>query len=644
MKNQLSNAGSLYLRQHKDNPVNWQLWSAENLRLAKERNLPILLSIGYASCHWCHVMEKESFENEEVGRYMNEHFTCIKIDREEYPDVDEKYMQVVQAMTGQGGWPLNVFLTPDMRPIFGGTYFPPEPMGSRPSWMQILQRITVSWEKEQDLILAQSQKIIDHLNKEQTENETQEWNDAQLLKTLSQGIDLENGGFFRAPKFPLLMAWEWLYDLAVKLKDEETLTKIKNSMSKMLMGGVFDQVNGGMMRYSTDDTWTVPHFEKMLYTQSNLLGLLSKLSSQNSSELLYHCYLQKTNSFLEEGMQLEDGFYASAFDADTADGEGYYYSFTYEEAQKVLEEEALMEAFGVTEQGNFESRNIIHFSDEKRLDEYEAYLREFGEIQKNRTAPERDEKKILSWNASLAINMARAYIHSSDTFYQTKFQALLAQCSSYVQRHEDGSWSLYRIRYSNGQYIEANGEDYAYFALLNLYAFRLNQKDEYFHFAEEAVRHLEENYSSEGLFSKMKNSDSPSLMLRQENDTTLASVNGLMHEVYTILSLLDYSTLYKSKAETIANKMKGQIQKYPHYYGFLGQSISAAAHMRCVHTNASWDQIPAPLPMKYWLKKRSNEDEKFQAEICASDSCERNFSSAEDFSEFIRDQDSLSMR
>ncbi len=582
-------------------------------------------------------MEKESFDDPTVGDYMNAHFTCIKIDREEYPDVDEKYMQMVQAMTGQGGWPLNVFLTPDLEPIYGGTYFPAEQIGGRASWMQTLRRIKLSWDQERDAVLAQSQKIMQHIQKDVPLHESTLWSDTQLLDGLAAEIDEEGGGFFSAPKFPLLNAWEWLYDLAAKLGDTGRLNMLKSSLSKMLMGGVMDQVNGGMMRYSTDNEWVVPHFEKMLYTQLGLLGLLSKLSARDSSDLLYHYYLGKTRDFLENVMCLEDGLYAASIDADSVDGEGYYYSFSFAEAEQILEEDGLMEAFGVRAEGNFEGRNILCFHEEKSLDKYEAYLREFGEIQKKRTPPMRDDKRIFSWNAALAVALARAYIHSCDTYYLGRFQALLSKCMEYRRSHDDGSWELCRIRYADGQYIEANGEDYGYYGLLNLYAYRLTQEEKYLDNARAAAERMESEYMKEGLYSKMKASEADGMLLYyQENDTTLASANGLMHEIYTVLSLLEYSTLYKSRAETIAKKMMNRVHKYPHYYAFLGASISAAVDMRSVHITASWDQIPLPLPMKYWLKKQLAAEAGFEAKVCTANSCSHHFSEPEEFQAFIR--------
>jgi uncharacterized protein len=269
MANRLINELSPYLLQHAHNPVDWYAWGDEPFEKAKQENKPVIVSIGYAACHWCHVMERESFEDATVAAYMNEHFVCIKVDREEHPDVDHLYMDAVQAISGSGGWPLNAFATPDRVPFYGGTYFPPRPMYSRMSWMQVLERMHTIWQQQQDEVQAQSKQMVQYLqnaSKYATAANSEAWTKetcVAMTNTLLQQADTENGGFGRAPKFPGTMAISYLLHHYTLTGNEAAKTQALYSLDAMIAGGIYDQLGGGFARYATDEKWLVPHFEKM---------------------------------------------------------------------------------------------------------------------------------------------------------------------------------------------------------------------------------------------------------------------------------------------------------------------------------------------------------------------------------------------
>ena len=367
--NKLIDETSPYLLQHAHNPVKWFPWGDEALEIARKENKPILVSIGYSACHWCHVMEKESFEDEETAKLMNEHFVNIKIDREERPDLDHIYMDAVQAMTGSGGWPLNVFLTPEAKPFYGGTYFPPRRAFNRPSWQEVLMGVTEAFTQRRNEIDAQAENLTEHLlqanafgistpsgtnffAKEKTE---------EAYVNIMKNADKKWGGFGRAPKFPqsfiiqFLLRYHWVNNLQrsgpSKVSpngerhpqqsegSEEALDQALLTLDKMIDGGIYDQVGGGFSRYSTDTEWLVPHFEKMLYDNALLVSVISE-AYQITGEKRYKEVIDETIEFLaRELMHEQKGFY-SALDADSEGEEGKFYVWNYFEVKELLNDNA----------------------------------------------------------------------------------------------------------------------------------------------------------------------------------------------------------------------------------------------------------------------------------------------------------------
>ncbi|MDX6699705.1 MAG: uncharacterized protein QOE65_3102 [Solirubrobacteraceae bacterium] len=407
MTNALADETSPYLLQHKDNPVDWRPWGPDALAEAGERDVPLLVSIGYSACHWCHVMERESFEDPAVAAYMNEHFVPVKVDREERPDVDAIYMDAVQVMTGRGGWPLNAFATPEQVPFYAGTYFPPESRGGLPSWMMVLEAVSKAWDDRRDEIRAGGERIVERLRGGALLRPSSEPISAAVLDAALEGLraayDPQNGGFGGAPKFPPASAIELL------LARGETEMSL-GTLRAMAAGGIYDQVGGGFSRYAVDATWTVPHFEKMLYDNALLARAYLHGWLVSGDEALRRVVEETLDWALREMRGPEGGFY-SALDADSEGVEGRYYVWTVDELRSVLGEraDAAIAWFGATERGNFEPRgaNVLEARG-PRPDDADAIRAALYEARERRVRPGLDDKRLTSWNALMVAALADA--------------------------------------------------------------------------------------------------------------------------------------------------------------------------------------------------------------------------------------------
>jgi uncharacterized protein len=432
--NRLINETSPYLLQHAHNPVDWYPWGDEALQKAKAEDKPILVSIGYAACHWCHVMERESFEDEETAAVMNEHFINIKIDREERPDLDHVYMDAVQAMAGSGGWPLNVFLMPDGKPFYGGTYFPPRRAFNRPSWKEILLGVHQAYTERKHELESQAENLTAHLtnaNAFGVAGSKEQFNESDLkviaVNMLKQG-DQQHGGFGAAPKFPQTFTIQYLLRHYYHTKDQAALEQALLSIDKMIYGGIYDQLGGGFARYSTDAEWLAPHFEKMLYDNALLVIVMAE-AFQLTGNVLYKQTIEHTVQFVQRELTSNEGGFYSALDADSEGVEGKFYTWSKAEIDVILGEEAELftEFYDVTEQGNWEHTNILRIN--QPLDEFASVkkmdsgkLRQ--QLQKNRDIllkerskrirPLLDDKILLGWNALMNIALCKAYAATLD--------------------------------------------------------------------------------------------------------------------------------------------------------------------------------------------------------------------------------------
>lgn len=425
MANRLAKETSPYLLQHAHNPVDWYPWGEEAFRKAEEENKPILVSIGYAACHWCHVMERESFENETTARLMNEHFVNIKIDREERPDIDHIYMDALQAMAGNGGWPLNMFLLPDRQPFYGGTYFPPQKAYNRPSWTDVLLAVSDAFKTKRKDLEDQAANLTQHLQQSnqfgvntidlglpKDELFTQAQADAMVLALMGQA-DKEWGGFGRAPKFPGSFAIQYLLRHYRVSKDETALQQALLSLDKMIYGGIYDQLGGGFARYSTDEKWLAPHFEKMLYDNALLVDTLCE-AYQLTGHQRYAQTIRHTLAFVQREMTAPEGAFYSALDADSEGVEGKFYVWEEDEINALLgaDAPAFNAYYDVSRHGNWEDVNILWaprpletVAQEQGLlpAELEALLErsrpKLMAARDKRVRPGLDDKILLGWNA-----------------------------------------------------------------------------------------------------------------------------------------------------------------------------------------------------------------------------------------------------
>lgn len=440
--NRLVNETSPYLLQHAHNPVEWFPWGEEALQKAKNEDRPILVSIGYSACHWCHVMERESFEDEATAEIMNKYFVNIKIDREERPDLDHVYMDAVQAMTGSGGWPLNVFLTPDAKPFYGGTYFPPVKAFNRMSWKETLYSINESYRDKRAEIEAQAENLTQHIINANSFGMSKPENDKNnsfftkddldlIAKNLLQSADKEWGGFGRAPKFPQTFSIQYLLRHYHFTKDEAALQQALLSLDKMIQGGIYDHLGGGFARYSTDAEWLAPHFEKMLYDNALLVGVLAE-AYQLTGKQKYAAIIKETLGFVDRELTSPEGGFYSALDADSEGVEGKYYVWSKAEIDIILGEDAhiFSNVYNISDKGNWEHTNILWLPETieicaGKLKIDEILLREklekcrdklFFERQK-RIRPGLDDKIILGWNALMIVACCKAYAATGEAVY-----------------------------------------------------------------------------------------------------------------------------------------------------------------------------------------------------------------------------------
>jgi uncharacterized protein YyaL (SSP411 family) len=469
MANRLAQETSPYLLQHRDNPVDWYPWGLEALSSARQLDRPILLSVGYSACHWCHVMERESFEDPDTAAYMNEHFVNVKVDREERPDVDALYMEAVQAMSGQGGWPMTVFCDPDGVPFYGGTYFPPDEGRGMPSFRLVMEAVVEAYSNKRDELRARAPEMRTRLGAIGRIEPAAESPGVALLNgalaTLREGADMERGGFGGAPKFPPASALELLL-----ARGETELVEL--TLDAMMAGGIYDHLGGGFARYAVDAAWLVPHFEKMLYDNAQLARVYLH-GWQALGHERYHRVCEETLDWMLREMRGPEGGFFSALDADSEGEEGRFYVWTPEEIRAVLGDaaEPILEYYGVTEAGNFEGRNVLHLARgpaAPQPNSLEDACRALYEARSQRPRPGLDDKRLTAWNALAIAALAEAgavleredYLEAARTCADFLLDALHDEEGRLLRSFKDGEGRL-----------NAYLEDHAFLleALLTLY-------------------------------------------------------------------------------------------------------------------------------------------------------------------------------
>jgi uncharacterized protein YyaL (SSP411 family) len=577
--NRLINESSPYLLQHAHNPVDWFPWGEEALQKAQEEQKPILVSIGYAACHWCHVMEHQSFEHEGIANLMNEHFVCIKVDREERPDVDQIYMDALQAMGVQGGWPLNVFLNSEAKPFYGGTYFPPQ------TWAQLLQNIAKAYTESREELNQSADQFAQHLNTsdlqkyglQQSNKDFTEPDFRLLYYNFSLRFEKERGGMGQAPKFPMPVNYQFLLRYHEYAYQTAALDHVNLTLREMAFGGIYDQAGGGFARYSTDAEWLVPHFEKMLYDNGQLVTLYSE-AYQVTKNPLYKEVVYETIAFAERELMSPEGGFYSSLDADSEGEEGKFYVFTKEELQHIIgEEEALFSAYyNIRAEGNWEhGQNILHrrqtdeaFAAEHQLDLsvlqalVTGWKDKIMHARANRVRPGLDDKILTSWNALMLKGLADAY----HVFSEEKFLQLALQNAGFLRQNLKSGPKLFR-NYKNGKAtIAAFLEDYALLIQAYMRLYEVTFDETWLNEAQALTQYTLRNFydEQENLFF-YTDKEGEKLIARKKEifDNVIPASNSVMAHNLHFLSLYLNSPRYAQISDAMLSQVKELLVKQP---------------------------------------------------------------------------------
>lgn len=580
-ENNLKYSNSPYLLQHAENPVHWEEWSPEVLKRAKEENKPLLISIGYAACHWCHVMAHESFEDEEVAELMNAHFVCIKIDREERPDIDHIYMEAAQMLTGRGGWPLNAFALPDGRPFYAATYFPKD------NWKKVLSNVAKAYSSSYDQLLETAEKLTEGIQLSQefspVENEKtfKASNYSDFIMSWQQIVDLENGGFKGAPKFPMSNSWQFLLQHYQVTEDHFPAEALTKTLNELAFGGIYDQIGGGFSRYSVDDKWFAPHFEKMLYDNALLLNLYAN-AYKMFPKSHYKKVISETIEFVKQELKHPEAGFYSALDADSEGEEGKYYVWTFKELSELLSEEELTlveDYYNITKRGNWESSNNILFVKEspqdfvkvKNLDieSFESQLESLKEKlhshRQNRIRPALDDKIITSWNAMMISGLVEAY-------KALKIDAYLELAESTMEfllkTRFVGNEKLLRT-HKNKKSIIGFLEDYAFMmeALINLYqvTFKIDYLNQAKQLAEICFKDFKEECSAMFQYTS-KNGEQLISKTYEINDNVIPASNSSLAKSLFLLGKFFDDNLYLETSKKMLQQVESKLYKSGPYF------------------------------------------------------------------------------
>lgn len=590
MPNHLANESSPYLLQHKNNPVDWYPWGEEALAKSKAENKPIFLSIGYSACHWCHVMEHESFEDEEIAKYVNEHFIAVKVDREERPDIDQIYMHAVQMMTGRGGWPMTVFLTPDLKPFFAGTYFPPKRKGQHAGFDEVLRAVNDAWTNRQEQVVEGADKITAQLQSQDTtagELSRALFNEA--AKSLQRSHDPTWGGFGQAPKFPHTMDLQLLMRHWFRTGDNDSLAAVRTTLDRMAAGGIYDHLGGGFARYSVDARWLVPHFEKMSYDNA-LLTLVYLDAFLVTDDAHYERVIRETLDYILRDMTDAAGAFYSTEDADSEGEEGKFYIWTLTQLEEVLGTEAaetFARVYDVTEQGNFEdphhpkpasaektsilnlpktikqAANVLGRDEKKLREELAASRAKLFAARDKRVHPGKDDKVIVAWNGLMIDAMARAGV----ALAEPRYVEAAKKCAEFLLenlRREDGRL-LHTWRHGKAK-LDAYLDDYSALANSLVTLYESTFEGRYLEAAAELVAMMQEHFSDSEAGGYFYTADDHEQLITRNKDfmdNATPCGNSLAATVLVRLAKLTGDSMYADAAESTLSAAAGIMEKYP---------------------------------------------------------------------------------
>ncbi len=586
MTNRLIDETSPYLLQHAHNPVDWYAWGQEALDRAKAEDKPILLSIGYSACHWCHVMERESFENEEIAALMNRYFVSIKVDREERPDLDSIYMSATQAMTQHGGWPMTVFLTPDGTPYYAGTYFPPTDRGGMPGFAKVVESLGEAYQNEREHVLENASRIRTYLQQQSAPHgergEISESVLAQAVTSLKQGFDWTNGGFRGAPKFPQPMNLETLLRSWRRTGDDDALHMVEHTLHKMIRGGIHDQLGGGFHRYSVDAKWLVPHFEKMLYDNAQIARLLLETYQATGKSIYQRSAIAILDYVRREMTDPSGGFYSSQ-DADSEGEEGKFFVWTPAEVQAVVgraDASVVCRYLDVTQSGNFEGKNILNVPEEPEVvaealsmtvEQLEAVIARararLFEAREKRIKPGRDDKVLTSWNGL----MLHAFALAARMFGRGDFQMVAETNGRFLLNELRRDGRLLRTWKDGRAQLNAYLEDYAFLAdgLLALHEATLDPS--WLIEARGLADAMLDLFwvSGEGFYDTARDHEQLVARPRDVFDNATPSGTSVATEVLLRLSVLTGDSRYAQRAQEVLESMATLMTRAPGGFGRL---------------------------------------------------------------------------
>jgi len=547
--NRLKKEKSPYLQQHAYNPVDWYPWGEEAFEKARQEDKPIFLSIGYSTCHWCHVMARESFEDREIADLLNQYFVSIKVDREERPDIDNAYMLVCLAMTGSGGWPLTIIMTPEKQPFFAGTYFPKEKKWGKPGLKEILPQVHNFWMREREKILNASTEIIDFL-KQQKPKKAHDLDKGAIHETfrlLEQSFDQEYGGFGVAPKFPTPHYYTFLLRFYYRTGNRRALDMVKKSLFAMRFGGLYDHLGYGFHRYSTDQMFLVPHFEKMLYDQANLIDVYLE-TFQVSKENLFRETVEEVISYLKREMLAPEGAFYSAESAESEGEEGKFYTFTQQEIFKILGKnraEHISKLFNTKEKGNYREestrrlsgKNILYLREqipEESRPLVKESLKEIFLYRKKREKPAKDDKIIAAWNGLLISSLAKA----GGVFPRKDYLKMAERAACFIKENLYMRDRLFRRYREEEVKVKGYLDDYAFFIQGLISLFQISQKEEYLRLALKLTREMIELFWDEkegGFFLNGKDTEKMIFESKDTYDGAFSSSNTIA--AYNLMKL-----------------------------------------------------------------------------------------------------------